>query len=229
MNAAIQSGDARLFGCSPETREGARLYAITFVRGLSLKAKFSPNIWVITTAAAPDCVLWPLGYSGNGGVFSSDSHFGSDGAADIGHGPQQVVLELAVPAADESIGLRDAKPRQHINALIQRHVIAFEDLQRNGNPVSGRSRRQHRIVSPEPRNGPLFRCLCSVVSQRPQAPPCRTRTSCPRCRQGGGGKSQLAPSAWRMCGSCPSLAEAVFCWCATRLVGTQLAAPLGNS
>ena len=30
-----------------------------------------------SNTAAPDEVLWPLGYSGKGGVFSTGSHFGS--------------------------------------------------------------------------------------------------------------------------------------------------------
>ena len=44
---------------------------------MSVKAKLSPNSLVMTCAAAPVCELWPLGYSGKGGVISSGSHLAS--------------------------------------------------------------------------------------------------------------------------------------------------------
>jgi hypothetical protein len=44
---------------------------------VSTKAKFSPKKAVRTVAAAADCVLWPLGYSGNGGVMRIAYHLGS--------------------------------------------------------------------------------------------------------------------------------------------------------
>ena len=43
----------------------------------SVKTKLSPNMLVITAAAAPDSVECPLGYSGKGGVISSGSHLAS--------------------------------------------------------------------------------------------------------------------------------------------------------
>ena len=59
-----------------------------------MKEKSSPKAAVSTVAAAPDKVLWPLGYSGKGGVISTGSQSGSIMRADIGDGAQEIELVI---------------------------------------------------------------------------------------------------------------------------------------
>ena len=83
--------------------------------------------------------------------------FRIDRAADVGDRPNQVVLELGRPAPDESIGLRHAKARQDVDALLERRAVAIEYLQRDRNPMPRRRGRQHRIIRPETRDRGLLR------------------------------------------------------------------------
>ena len=207
----------------PEAGEGARpgRPSSTWVR--SSKAKSSPKAAVSTAAAAPDCVLWPLGYSGKGGVISSDSHFGSIVRRMIGDGADEVVFELRVPAADEGIRQRDAKTGQHIDAGLESAPRCVEDLQRDRDPVAGRGRRQHRIVRPEPRDRRAARRSAWPADRKPPSPRRRRPRPGLRCRRAAAAGRRRRRRAWRRCGCCPSRAAAAPAAGAIALVGTQAA------
>ena len=228
MDAAIEARDAGFLGRRPEARDSGASAGLRACGSRRRRRNSSPKAWVSTTAAAPDCVLWPLGYSGNGGVMSIGSHFGIDDALDVGDGPQQIVLELAVPAADEGIGGGDAEPReQRRRSCRDRHSPRRAAAARSRS--SGRA--ASATASDRPTRSARWRAVPASArwpSRRPRAPPCRRPRTGPRCSRAAAAGRRPRRSASRRYGCCPSPAAAASAAGAKVLVGTQCAGPAGQ-